>query len=208
MTDQMRSTAMGCSDVERVFTPNIDKLAQEGMRFTHAISNTPACSPARASVLTGLHTMHHELFLNDIAINQNLNTIPKELNKYGYSCGYVGKWHLDCNDRGCNIPKGKRRMSFDDYWAGVNCNHDYMQSYYYKDGNPEPIWFEGYEPDKQTELAIEYLHKKAKKQTPFFLFLSYGPPHAPYLEVPEKYKMLYPADSIELLPARPHDSFR
>ena len=65
LTDQMRSTAMGCSGVEKVHTPNLDRLASQGTRFTNAISNTPACAPARATIFTGLHVLSHELVNNE-----------------------------------------------------------------------------------------------------------------------------------------------
>ena len=201
MTDQMRATAMGCSGIEKVYTQNLDEFASQGTRFTRAISNTPACSPARASVLTGLHTISHKVVNNDKPIDVNLKTIAKCLNEVGYKCGYIGKWHLDCADRGMFIPPGPRRMGFDDFWAGVNCNHDYMNAYYYCNDDPNPIWIDGYEPIVQTDIAIDYINNKSQqKSDPFMLFLSYGPPHCPYLEVTEKYKDIYPANTIELKP--------
>ena len=197
MADQMRGSAMGKGN-EDVRTPNLDKFAEEGMLFTRAVSNTPVCSPVRASIITGLHTLKHELVNNDKALRTDVRTLAQCLNDAGYKCGYIGKWHMDCGDRGVFVPPGPRRQGFDDFWASYNCNHRYFEGYYYLDDNPEPVWIDGYEPFGQTELAIDYLSEKARQKDPFCLFLSYGPPHCPYEEVPQKYKDMYPVDKIEL----------
>ena len=198
--DQMRASAMGCSGVENVITPNIDAFAQQGTRFTRAISNTPVCSPARASILSGLHTLTHQMVYNDVVMRTDIKSIAHSFNEVGYKCGYVGKWHLDCNDRGVFIPPGPRRQGFDDFWAACNCNHDYFDGYYYLNDNPEPVWTDGYEPIEQTNIAIDYINTKAQEDNPFCMFLSWGPPHCPYTEVPPKYKDMYPPESIELKP--------
>ncbi len=198
ITDQMRSTAMGCSGVEKVITPNIDKLATEGTRFTNAIANSPACTPSRASLLTSKFVFSHGLVNNDMQLGTNFKSIAHCLNDEGYNCGYIGKWHLDCEDRGVFIPPGPRRQGFNDLWAVAECNHNYFKGYYYLNDNPEPVWIDGYEPDAQTDLAINYI--KEKNKNPFCLFVSYGPPHCPYEMVPEKFKKMYSAENIKLLP--------
>ncbi|MCK5759488.1 MAG: sulfatase [Clostridiales bacterium] len=196
MADQMRGSAMGKGN-EEVYTPNLDKLATEGTLFTRAVSNTPVCSPVRASIITGLHTLSHELVNNDKALRTDVKTLGHCLNEAGYKCGYIGKWHMDCADRGVFVPPGPRRQGFDDFWASYNCNHRYFEGYYYLNDNPEPIWIDGYEPFEQTRIAIEYLQNKSKEREPFCLFLSYGPPHCPYDEVPQKYKDMYPPEKIQ-----------
>lgn len=195
--DQLRQSSLN-HQVENVHTPNLDKFATESTTFTRAISNTPVCGPARASILTGLHTLSHQVVNNDLQLRTNVTTIANSLNSEGYTCGYIGKWHLDTNDRGVFIPSGPRRQGFDDYFAGYNCNHQYFQSYYYENDNETPIWNEGYEPFTQTKLAKNYIKKKTKQNKPFCLFLSFGPPHCPYKEVPQKYLDMYPEESITL----------
>lgn len=74
LTDQMRSTAMGCAGVEKVDTPHLDRLAGGGTRFTNAISNTPSCAPARASLFTGLHTLSHKVVNNELQVPLNTGT--------------------------------------------------------------------------------------------------------------------------------------
>lgn len=204
-SDQQRSTAMGCAGVEAVSTPAMDALARQGSRFTNAVSNTPVCSPARASLFTGLHVLTHGLVNNDIAIRTDVRSLAHCLNDAGYRCGYIGKWHLDCADRGVFVPPGPRRLGFDDYWAACNCNHAYFAAHYYLNNDPEPRWFDGYEPDTQTDLAIRYLEERGRGAQPFFLALSWGPPHCPYRVVPQRFLDLYPPESIRLLPnAPPH----
>ncbi len=204
ITDQMRSTAMGCSGVEKVITPNIDKLAAEGSRFTNAIANSPACTPSRACLLTSKFIFSHGLVNNDMQLGTNFKSFAHCLNAEGYNCGYIGKWHLDCEDRGVFIPPGPRRQGFDDLWAVAECNHNYFKGYYYLNDNPEPVWIDGYEPDAQTDLAINYIKDKNKNfidiKNPFCLFISYGPPHCPYDMVSDKFKKMYPPEKIELLP--------
>ncbi len=199
MADQMRGSAMGKGN-EEVYTPNLDKLAKEGTLFTRAVSNTPVCSPVRASIITGLHTLSHESVNNDKALRTDVRTLGHSLNEAGYKCGYIGKWHMDCADRGVFVPPGPRRQGFDDFWASYNCNHRYFEGYYYLNDSPEPIWIDGYEPFEQTKIAIGYLKNKSKNKEPFCLFLSYGPPHCPYDEVPQKYKDMYPPEKIQPRP--------
>ncbi len=196
----MRSTALGCAGVEDVISPNLDEFAVSGSRFTRAIANSPACSPSRANTITGLHTLTHQLVNNDVQLRTDIKSLAHCLNDLGYRSGFIGKWHMDCADRGAFIPPGPRRQGFDDFWAGYNCNHEYFDAYYYLNDNPEPVWIDGYEPDKQTDLAIDYISKKTKEDDPFFLFLSYGPPHCPYRQVPQKYLDMYPVENIKLKP--------
>jgi len=197
LTDQMRGEVMNCAGVENVITPNLDAFAAEGTRFTRAVSNTPLCGPARATIMTGLHAMSHHLVSNDIMLSTDFRCLAECLNDGGYACGYIGKWHIDSNDRGIFVPPGPRRRGFDDLWAAYNCNHDYFEGYYYLDDNPDPVWIDGYEPLAQTDLAVDYLRRRAKEEEPFFLFVSYGPPHSPYDQVPEDHLAMYPADEIE-----------
>ncbi len=198
--DQMRASALGCLGIENVKTPNLDRLAKEGTLFTRAISNYPVCCPARATLLTGLHSQNHGLVTNDQQLRTDLPTIAHHLNSGGYRCGYIGKWHVDCVDRGVYIPPGPRRRGFDDLWAVNNCNHAYMNGYYYLNEYRDPIWIEGYEPDAQTDIAVDYIEKKTQGNDPFCLFLSWGPPHCPYKEVPQEYLDMYPPEEIELKP--------
>jgi len=96
MSDQQRIdtvSAYGLNDVCK--TPNIDKLAQRGMRFDRAFTPTAICSPARASFFTGLYPNHHGVTGNGLTINDGVRGLNNYLEEAGYACGYAGKWHVD-----------------------------------------------------------------------------------------------------------------
>jgi len=198
LTDQMRSTAMGCAGVEAISTPNLDRLAAEGTRFSNAVANTPSCAPSRGTIFTGLHTLEHGVVNNELQVKNNGPSFAGTLRDSGYKCGFIGKWHLDGGARTGFTPPGARRLGFDDYWAVANCNHNYMRGFYYND-EPEPVFIDGYEPIHQTDLAIDYITEKAKGEDPFFLVLSIGAPHDPYREMPEELLARYPAESVQLM---------
>jgi len=201
-TDQQRSTAMGCAGVEHVHTPHLDRLAGQGTRFTNAVANTPSCSPARATILTGKHAMNHGLLVNDMPLRTDQPHIAQSLTDAGYRCGYIGKWHVDGEDRGGFIPPGPRRRGFDDFWAVANCTHNYHAAHYYLNDDADPYWHEGYEPFSQTDMAIEYLRDRggATGENPFCLFLSMGPPHFPYMNAPSEYNAMYRGRDFPLPP--------
>jgi arylsulfatase A-like enzyme len=200
-TDQQRSTALGCAGVEPVRTPNLDRFAAEGTRFTNAVANTPSCAPSRATLLTGLHTMTHKLVNNDMALREDVPTaFARELKTAGYHTGYIGKWHLGGENRAEFIPPGPRRLGFDDFWAGAECTHSYMDAFYHLNDDPKPRFHEGYEPDGQTAMACEHIAEWAKAEEPFCMFLAWGPPHDPYLEMPDEYLAEYDPNEIDLSP--------
>lgn len=93
-------------------------------------------------------------------------------------------------------PPGRRRHGFDDYWAAYNCNHNYFDCKYYLDDDPTLRREPGYDADIQTDQAIGFMERN--QQDPFCLFLSWGPPHAPYRTVPQEFLDMYPPDEIDL----------
>jgi len=198
LTDQMRSTAMGCAGLEQVRTPNLDLLAGEGTRFSNAVSNTPSCAPSRASLLTGLHTLSHGVVNNELQVKLGTGTFAGSLRDVGYACAYIGKWHIDGGARTDFTPPRPRRLSFDDYWAVASCTHDYMNSFYYENDDPKPKAIPKYEPVFQTDLALDYIEKKTDQDDPFFLVVSWGSPHDPYLEMPDELLEQYPCHGRKL----------
>lgn len=198
LTDQMRSTAMGCAGREPVRTPNLDRLAREGTRFTNAVSNTPSCAPARATLFTGLHTLTHGVVNNELAVPTHTGSLAKSLTADGYACGIIGKWHIDGGPREGYTPPGPRRLGFDALWAVANCTHDYMNSFYYRDDDPAPRFIQGFEPVHQTDLALEFMGKRAVDKNPWCLVVSYGSPHDPYLEMPEENRNQVPWQGVSL----------
>jgi len=192
--DQMRGMDMGCAGNPDVMTPTMDRLAEEGVTFTHAYANCPVCTPSRAMLLTGRYPISCRTVANDLPLPPQYPGIGALAKEAGYSTGYIGKWHLDGVPRSRFTPPGERRHGFQ-YWAAWNCAHAYFDGKYYRD-TPEPVAIEGYEPAGQTDLAIRFLQEHAQK--PFCLVLSWGPPHDPYDQVPEQYRRMYPPEKIRL----------
>jgi arylsulfatase A-like enzyme len=95
MSDQQRYdtvSAYGINDICK--TPNIDYLAENGMKFTNAFTPSAICSPARASVMTGLYPHNHGVTDNETDLRENIALLSDYMNKAGYYCGYTGKWHI------------------------------------------------------------------------------------------------------------------
>lgn len=199
--DEMRAQAMNCSGNPDVRTPNMDRLAAEGMRFSRAYSNNPVCTPARGTMLTGLYPLAHGAVINDLPVRTDLTSIAHALRTEGYRCAYVGKWHLAGIPRYKFIPPGPERLGFDEYWAVWNCHHDYLEPKYFLD-DPEPIFAEGYEPTVQTDLTLQFVedHTKNHRDRPFCLWLSWGPPHSPYVPWPPGSEGSYDQNRLGLQP--------
>ena len=102
-------------------------------------------------------------------------TFSLALKEDGYRTGYIGKWGLDGADDPGFVPPGPRRRGFED-WAAFNRGNRFYESRYFRD-RAEPILATGFEPDYQTDLAIDFIEQN--RQNPFFLVLSWGPPHPP-----------------------------
>ncbi|MBI1926389.1 sulfatase [Candidatus Poribacteria bacterium] len=194
-SDQHRYCDMGCAGNPDVITPNMNRLAREGTHFTHTISNVPLCVPARGCIMTGKHPLSHKAVSNDLPLPLSETGIAQVFKGAGYQTGYIGKWHLGGMPRDKFITP-EMRFGFD-YWAGWNCHHNYFNAHYHdSDGSCIPIV--GYEPDFQTDLAIQYC--KAHADEPFCLYLSWGPPHNPYEQVPEQYRAMVNPEAITLRP--------
>ena len=123
-TDQQRWDTLGCYGQELDVTPNMDKLAAEGVRFDHAFTCQPVCGPARACLQTGRYAADVGVFRNDIALPLDAKTIAHHFSEAGYEVGYIGKWHLastgglgaeDANFREKPVPP-ERRGGYKDYW--------------------------------------------------------------------------------------------
>ena len=98
MTDTTRKDMLGCYGDTRMITPNLDKLAKEGIRFEKAYTCQPVCGPARAALFTGLFPHSAGAVTNCISLYDNVKTIGQRLTDNGINCGYIGKWHLDGTD--------------------------------------------------------------------------------------------------------------
>ena len=192
--DQWRAEALGYAGNSQVKTPALDKFASEAVVFTNAVSTFPVCTPYRASLMTGQYPLTHRVIYNDKPLETDAISIADVYKEAGYHTAYIGKWHIDGNERSAFIPK-ERRQGFD-YWKVLECTHDYNNSWYWDNDDQKKKW-EGYDAIAQTNDAIGYL-KQHDGEDPFILFLSWGPPHGPYHTAPEKYRDQY-ADPAEIL---------
>ena len=109
ITDDQRAEWLGAVGHSSLKTPNIDRLANEGVMFTRFFVTTPLCSPSRASFLTGQYPHEHRVTNNDRlgldVISHTLMTFPRRLREEGYETAYIGKWHMGLDD--------SRRPGFD-----------------------------------------------------------------------------------------------
>jgi len=202
--DQWRAQSTGYAGNPDVKTPQLDKLASQSINFTNAVSGCPVCSPYRASLLTGQYWLTHGIFYNDKPLDPNATTIAKVYGKAGYKTGYIGKWHIDGHGRTSFIPR-ERRQGFE-FWKVLECTHNYNKSLYYGDTDVKEYW-DGYDAVSQTREAQKYVRKHANK-SPFVLFMSWGPPHAPYHTAPEKYRKMFGDPEKIALPPNVPNSLR
>ena len=184
--DQLRRQSCGYAGDIRARTPSIDLLAAEGMDLRQAISGSPMCAPYRASLFTGKYSSSTGMVINELRMNPAHDCMGHVLGRAGYDLVYIGKWHLFAamaggHERGENqfVPPGPHRLGFDGFWAGYNFWHNYYRAFYYGDDGRR-VTVEGYEPDRQTELALRWLESGRQVGRPFALFLSYGTPHDPW----------------------------
>jgi arylsulfatase A-like enzyme len=197
--DQWRAQAAGYAGNKDVRTPHLDRLAGESLNFENAVSCCPVCSPYRASLLTGQYPLTHGVFLNDVRLRSAAVSLAEVYQRAGYQTAYIGKWHLDGNQRSAFIPR-ERRQGFD-FWKVLGCTHAYNNSFYYGDENIRLQW-DGYDAIAQTQEAQRYIRDHAKG-APFLLVLSWGPPHDPYATAPQKYRALFEPESLALRPNVP-----
>jgi arylsulfatase A-like enzyme len=186
--DQLRAGDLGFEGNPDAITPHLDVMAADGVRFTNAVSTCPVCTPYRAALLTGKYPLTNGMVINDIRLPVTERSIAHVLRDAGYATGCFGKWHLDGPYRGGYTPPGPRRQGFDT-WAAADCCHDYMKSWYYRD-DPAPIFIKGYDADHFTDLTIDFMQSQ---EQPFAAFLSWGPPHNPYEQLPDAYRVHDPA---------------
>lgn len=196
--DQWRAQATGFNGDNNAMTPVLDKLATESVVFSTAVSIMPVCCPYRASMLTGQYPLTNGVFMNDVLLDPEANTMGKIYKNAGYNTAYIGKWHLDGQYRLDNTPP-ERRQGFD-YWKAMNCTHDYNNSKYFANDDTIASYWPGYDAYYQTLDATNYISDHASDDEPFLLVLSWGPPHDPYQAAPQEYRDKYSNREIQLRP--------
>jgi len=198
-------SCMGCTDFR---TPYLDRLAREGARFTDWYSNSPVCSPSRASLLTGRYPGNAGVrsilagHRTASGLPNQVPTLAKALKNLNYQTYMVGKWHLGVDENARPHNHGFDRWygflagcidyySHIFYWGmnrpgpGVNPTHDLWED------NRE-IWDDGeYFTELTTCKAVEYLRSAARSDEPFLLYVGYNAPHYP-MHAPAEYMARFP----------------
>jgi arylsulfatase A-like enzyme len=198
LCDQWRGQAIGCAGDSNAITPNIDKLAGQGVRFSHCYTNQPLCTPHRAMLMSGKYPTRTGVYENNILLRPEENCIGDVFSKAGYGTGYVGKWHLDGGEK----PGRVKHTQGWQYFSGFNRGHHYYdgEAVYWEKDKKHALGDGVYQPDDQTDRAMKWITKQTQKQRPWFMMLSWGAPHTPYRELPEKYLNMFDPDKFELRP--------
>ena len=191
MTDTQGANLVGCYGHPELRTPNIDRLAAEGIRFDRAYTTCPLCTPARAAIFSGIYAHTSGPWTNNLAFGDNIITMGQRFSDNGYDAAYIGKWHLDGHDYfGTGIcPKGwDERYWYDgkNYLAelseaeitlwrqGLNSYEDLVAH----DIQPEFTW-----ANRISNRAVDFL--SGNHEQPFVLAVSYDEPHHPQTCPPE-----------------------
>ena len=197
-SDQQHAGTVSSYGGTPVRTPAVDRIAAQGCRFDKAVSIYPVCSPFRGMLMSGLYPMRNGVVGNDTPLSDGLPTFGKLFREAGYRTGYIGKWHLEATRTGF-VPH-RRRQGFDDFWAVHSCNHEHFDSPYYMENPERELTHRGYEPDSQTDLAIGFMRESVRRDTPFCLAVSFGPPHNPYRAPDQNEAKFRPEADIPLAP--------
>ncbi|MFW9865437.1 MAG: sulfatase-like hydrolase/transferase [Candidatus Thorarchaeota archaeon] len=190
LTDQQRYDTCGCYGQELNVTPNLDRLAKDGILFEYAFTNQPVCGPARSILQSGKYPTETGCYRNAIGLLITNQNIADHLSKMGYEVAYIGKWHLASTlGRSRDYKLEKRdyrtkpiplelRGGYKDYWLASDVLEHTSHAYdgYLFDGEGNKRDFTGYRVDRQTDFILEYLESR-KNQKPLFLFISFLEPH-------------------------------
>ncbi len=184
LADDLGYGDLGCYGQQRIRTPNLDRLAAEGMRFTQCYAGSTVCAPSRCVLMTGKHTGHAVHRGNrDIPLTDT--TVAEVLKQAGYRTAMIGKWGL--GEPGTPGVPGRR--GFDHFFGYLNHvhAHNYYPDYLWRNDQKTPLAGNvvsggvasqraQYAPDLFTEEALDWLEKN--KAGPFFLYLAFPQPHA------------------------------
>jgi arylsulfatase A-like enzyme len=208
-SDQHRFDTLGCYGHPHVQTPNLDFIASEGMRFDRAYTACALCSPARASLLTGLYPHNHGMLANIADFNGVFGNslldkkgYPEYLSAADYHIGYTGKWHLSGQGNKSFWKMDQWHSGYQKYLQDNGIQYDIATDevqplewggdapFFGKSAVPAKHHHDGWVADR----CIEMIHDFAKSDQPFMICAAFRGPHFP-TAVPEPYDTMYnPAD--------------
>lgn len=202
LADDLGYGDLGCYGNTIIQTPNIDKLADEGVRMTDCHSGGTVCSPSRSALLTGRNPYRSGFFYihgRNTYLKKEEVTIAELLKGKGYETAFWGKWHLSTLEKNRMDHPGPSEQGFD-YWLGTTLNS-------FK-GPENPKKFirngqavgkvEGWYCDVIVDDAREWLKSKRNKEKPFFMYVCSHEPHTP-VAPPEEYSEFYNNSNVEEL---------
>ena len=185
-TDQQRADTCGCYGQKLDITPNLDKMAEEGVKFEYAFSPQPVCGPCRALFQTGKYPTDTGCFRNNIMLPSDIKTLANYIEEAGYETAYIGKWHLASDgelekpptiDHTITAIPKELRGGYTGFWRTADVLEFTSHGYdgYVFDENNNRIDFHGYRADCITDLALDFFEEKTDK--PFFMTISHIEPH-------------------------------
>lgn len=189
MADDHASKAISCYGAGINSTPNIDRLAHEGMKFNHCYVTNSICTPSRAAILTGTHNHVNGVMTLDCKINKHMPNVARHLRAGGYHTAMVGKWHM--GEGTAHEPTGF------DYWSVLPGQGDYWDPEFLGPGGAHEVE-EGYVTDIITEKCLDWVTRTRREdpEKPFFLMCHHKAPHRSW-ECDDKHKDLY-TDPIQV----------
>ena len=188
LADDLGYGDLGCFGQTKIKTPNLDKLAAEGMRFTQAYAGSTVCAPSRCTLMTGKHTGHCPIRGNKEIKPEGQEPMPADtftvahlMKQAGYATGIIGKWGLGFPGSASTPEK----MGFD-FFYGYNCQmkaHEYYPEYLWRNTTKVVLDGKRYSHDLMAEEALEFVRRN--KSQPFFLYAAFTIPHGKY-QVPDQ----------------------
>ena len=180
MSDDHASQAVSCYGRGLNHTPNIDRIAQEGVRFDNCFCTNALCAPSRAGILTGKYSHINGQRNNSQIFDGSQETFPKTLQAAGYETAFLGKWHLTSDPTGF------------DYWNVLPGQGDYYNPDMIEMGKQKQ--YPGYVTDILTDMAADFLQAHQNPSKPFLLMLHHKAPHRNW-QPAERHLTLY--DDVE-----------
>ncbi|MFO8007402.1 MAG: sulfatase-like hydrolase/transferase [Candidatus Brocadiia bacterium] len=201
LTDTTNRHHLGCYGCKGAVTPNIDRLASEGMRFGCSYSSSPVCTPARGCIFTGVHAPVNGAWYNDATPYSNVRLMGGVFAEAGHRVGYSGKWHLD---GGLYLGYGQAQGGFPQEWwyDGRNYTDDIGPDMHARWKGFGGLDFEekleqAFEPEdcwahRVTDRCIRFLETAGDK--PFLFVAAFDEPHAPFMAPSRYLEAIEPAD--------------
>ncbi len=191
MCDDHSYQTISAYDTTFIKTPNIDRIAADGVRFTNSFVANSISGPSRACMLTGKHSLANGFTDNSSSFDGSQQTFPKLLQQQGYETAVIGKWHLTSEPTGFN------------HWDVLIGQGDYYNPTFICNG--EKVQREGYATNVTTDLALDWLENGRDSQKPFCLLLHHKAPHRTWM--PDTCDLELFADSKFPLPATFFDDY-